>query len=703
MTKARRVALGILITCVAAMGLWWAVDRWNTSDQPTATVRFRPANEIIVEITGESHRVALRDRSGTLLCEAPVVGRTQLTLYYPWQAGDRYDLVLDGRWVTEVVAPEFDSRIALRLHLPLGQRVEELLLPDVDQGTRRREISIPVIAGETINWLLELEKLRGDLPEVVKVRFSAEFVLAEGTANSAGLPRADRSGEFAPSQSLPGVQAWWGMEGGMEQGDSGPREQEASSGISAAAETPAHPEDPMSREHDTGASTAPAAGSFDPDEVGRETEVTLEFEFDKRIWTGQVGIPYPVPNKPAWVHLEGTDWRAELTIRFIARQISGDDLSLVGWYLPTNSRGEAELERAGDSLALPDPLWIRVATWLGIPVVIPDFYKPFTWQTLRLQNRSAEPLGLLLESRVIHQESGQDVEYFASPELQSTGGTGKIVAYGVVEPGGTENFVLPVYVRPGTPDGTYTRWITVRALGSDHVLMELEAPLGVMRSRAVYSWWMVLTTGLSIIWLFGTAIFYRRMVQGLGVQRLVMLSLVGSLQFALQFAGQIVLTVLYAVLGPFNCLVGGLLTEVSTYLIVGAILFLVPRVGAMTLVGLVSYIMGMVLFGSFGILELVFVSSSIAFRELALLIFGVTSFGARERKNTPCLPAMAVALGIADAATTFTSLVLQAVFYRLFFATWYVFLQVFVTGFLYTAIGVLLSRRLGMSLRRVQP
>jgi hypothetical protein len=110
--------------------------------------------------------------------------------------------------------------------------------------------------------------------------------------------------------------------------------------------------------------------------------------------------------------------------------------------------------------------------------------------------------------------------------------------------------------------------------------------------------------------------------------------------------------------------------------------------------------MGGVLFGSFGLTDVVFVGSSIAFRETLLLTFGVTRFGPAGAKP-PNLVAMMLALGLADAAGTFTSLALQAVFYRLFFAPWYIFLQVAVTGFVYTAIGVYLGRSLGMSLRRV--
>jgi hypothetical protein len=77
----------------------------------------------------------------------------------------------------------------------------------------------------------------------------------------------------------------------------------------------------------------------------------------------------------------------------------------------------------------------------------------------------------------------------------------------------------------------------------------------------------------------------------------------------------------------------------------------------------------------------------------------VTKF--RQTADAPAIIPMMIALGLADAASTFTSLTLNAVFYRLFFANWYIMLNVFVTGFIYTLIGVYLGRPLGHSLRKV--
>jgi hypothetical protein len=112
--------------------------------------------------------------------------------------------------------------------------------------------------------------------------------------------------------------------------------------------------------------------------------------------------------------------------------------------------------------------------------------------------------------------------------------------------------------------------------------------------------------------------------------------------------------------------------------------------------------MGGILFGAFGLTDLLFMGSSVAFGELLLLAFGVTRLG-EPRAGPPKLVPLMLALGAADAAATFTSIALQAVFYRLFFAPWYLVLQVAVTGFLYTVLGVYLGQPIGMSLRKVQP
>ena len=56
---------------------------------------------------------------------------------------------------------------------------------------------------------------------------------------------------------------------------------------------------------------------------------------------------------------------------------------------------------------------------------------------------------------------------------------------------------------------------------------------------------------------------------------------------------------------------------------------------------------------------------------------------------------------LADALLAFVSLNMSMFFFRLFYADWYIWMYVTVSGFLYTLIAVPLGIRIGTGLRRV--
>jgi hypothetical protein len=439
--------------------------------------------------------------------------------------------------------------------------------------------------------------------------------------------------------------------------------------------------------------------SLKPDALSDSAE--LQFEFDKRIWSLQArvsGTPdFKTHRIRAKVEING--FQRTYTLAFVPSDPGSDSLSVVRWSLPTDASGVSSSRHESGTILMPNPLWDRIGSWFGVETKETNLTKPFTFQTIRIENRGTEPTAIMLTSEIVDLATNEESPYFKAPDNNFTGGTDKIISFVNIEAGKTEACILPVYVLPNTPAGAFGSRIAMQRLGSSHILKQVENSVRVVRGDTLFTAWTLGIAILSFGWLVAVLILYRRIVSSLGLRILVLLSLLGSLQFCLSFAGRIISSVMYAVLGPFNCLVGGLLTEVLTYLLVTSILFLVPRVGAMTLAGIVSYIMGGILFGSFGLTDILFLGSGIAFREILLFAFGVTKF--KQPTHPPAIFPMMIALGLADAASTFTSLTLHAVFYRLFFADWYILLNVFVTGFFYTCVGVYLGRPLGQSLRKV--
>jgi hypothetical protein len=106
-------------------------------------------------------------------------------------------------------------------------------------------------------------------------------------------------------------------------------------------------------------------------------------------------------------------------------------------------------------------------------------------------------------------------------------------------------------------------------------------------------------------------------------------------------------------------------------------------------------------------MDFLLVGSGIVYKEFFLCVLGVTRSSKRLSNDSPVkihsgfIWRTALALGFAEAASTWTSLALQIVFYRLYFADWYIWGVVTIQSFGYMVIGVILAQRLARLVHRI--
>ncbi len=371
-------------------------------------------------------------------------------------------------------------------------------------------------------------------------------------------------------------------------------------------------------------------------------------------------------------------------------------VEVVSWDVPTDAYGFIEGHRERNTLVAPVPLWERLGYSLGIKAKGFSRFEPFAFQTLILKNHLDLPLTLLIQADFLDPKTRRPVAGFYPKQFGPTGGTKKIIAFVDLPPRGMSRAILPIYLDKTVPPGEYLRRVTVTTLGQETPLLSLEAPLGVVRGSSFFTAALMVVIVVGVGYSLSLLFLLRRYLARFNLRSLVLISLMGAVGFGLDFLGGLISNVLYGLLGPFNILVGGLITETTHYLVLSAIIYLLPFPGTVTLAGLITYLMGGVLMGGFGVTDAVFVGSRLAYQEGFLLTFGVTR-GSQPRR----LP-LALSLSLADAFSTASSLVLHATFYRLFFPLWYVALAVVVKGFLYTFLGVLWGIPFGRVLRRVE-
>ncbi|MDE0683959.1 MAG: hypothetical protein OXI63_13665, partial [Candidatus Poribacteria bacterium] len=112
--------------------------------------------------------------------------------------------------------------------------------------------------------------------------------------------------------------------------------------------------------------------------------------------------------------------------------------------------------------------------------------------------------------------------------------------------------------------------------------------------------------------------------------------------------------------------------------------------GVILLVSAVRLLLSGVTFGLFTPMAIVYTGTSVLLLETGFLFV-------RGRN----ILAWAVVLGLCDAIAVYVDFQLSILFYRLFYADWYIVLRILIEGFAYTFIGVLLGAKLGRGLWRV--
>ncbi len=374
------------------------------------------------------------------------------------------------------------------------------------------------------------------------------------------------------------------------------------------------------------------------------------------------------------------------------------DIRLVSWTIPTDAYGRTEGTRLKDAIILPSPLWKRLGYIFGLKEAGFSKYDPTAFQCLEFKNLLSSPLSLLIKADFIDEKTHKPVPGLYPKQFGPTGGTKKIITFVDIPARSEARAVLPIYIDKSVSPGEYLVKISVQPFGYPRAIKIYRKKMGILRGSSFMTTALLFIIAISILYWIFAAFNIKKWFTSFNLRSLVLIALMGAVGFGLDFLGGMASNILHAVLGPFNILVGGLITETCHYLVLTAILCLIPRIGTVSLSGLVSYVMSGTIFGGFGILDVLFVGSRLAYQEGLLYLFGIT----RNRSIRGHGFLLMLALSIADALMTGTILILYGTFYRLFYPMWYIILAVVVKGFFYTMIGSGIGLSFGRKLMRME-
>ncbi len=366
-------------------------------------------------------------------------------------------------------------------------------------------------------------------------------------------------------------------------------------------------------------------------------------------------------------------------------------IDLLSWHLPTDESGLSLRYRREGLIVLPNPLFQDLAYRLGIKEKGYSRYLPYAYQTIVIKNKSPIPVNLLLKAEFLDPRTGKRALGFYPPAYGG-GHVKEPVAFAYLPPHGTAQVVLPIYGE--AKPGEYLFRLKVYPLGEEEPVLVKERLVGVTQGKPWLAASLLVIMACGLLFSLYVILGHRRLLKGFSMRELSLIALAGAVAFGLDFLGGTISNILYALLGPFNVLVGGLITEIIHYAVFVAVFLLVPKPGFATLTALIHYLMGVVLYGGMRATDPFFLGARVLTTEA--LLFGFGCYKKPQSLRT------VFALSVADALQTFSSLVLHMTFYRLFFPDWYLMLSIGIKGFLYTLFGAALGLKVGGYLKELE-
>ncbi|WP_028315077.1 hypothetical protein [Desulfatibacillum aliphaticivorans] len=371
---------------------------------------------------------------------------------------------------------------------------------------------------------------------------------------------------------------------------------------------------------------------------------------------------------------------------------------------PVSAKGLFDAKNQPDTLFFGTKIFRQLGRILGTTPPPQNNFAPYTHQAVSLFNSGKEELSVLVTSRIVAHQTDRTPEAFYPPDRF----TGKLkdqsaAVSATLPPQQSTTVIIPIFIN-GTPNpGIYDRKISIYPMGASLPVHEIVRPLYVTGTNLIAA---CVVCGSLILSLGGLIFFvlnFKKLIASASEQDLVVISFFGAVTFAgVNVPLRIFNSVITALFGPFAVLVLGFFNDLVYFSMLIALLRLIPRPGVATLTYLVRYLLAGMMLGGFHVLDFLYMGTALVLKESALYASGITRKGDQFEWTWFNTLAAALLLGAADALLNASSVYLHVIFYRLYFARWYIFLSILFNGFVYTGIGVYFGKRFSNTLKMVQ-
>lgn len=392
-----------------------------------------------------------------------------------------------------------------------------------------------------------------------------------------------------------------------------------------------------------------------------------------------------------YLHNDSLKLNTSIIIRKLSIADLEESIEISEIKIPTNSNGDQFKYEQNFELMIPDKLIDKFQSFLNESIRIRNQNSPFTYLSLTIVNNlNSDQLiyGQLIFKDLITEDT---LDIFKSKNWMLNG-VAEYSTSAIYIPAHTQsNIVLPVYINLDLIDeGSYNIDIELSQLGNHNPFKQIQRTLKVNRHNTSLVILYIFITLIGLGYLFWFFWNLKLTLSEFKIETLITIAIFSSIHFTFGFIAQMFDSSFLAILGPFRIFISNFFTECLTYTILVSLYYMYPKKGVISLKLLISFLLSMVLTGGGVLLTIV----NTAF----LMVLLEVAFSFSKTVNRFILFSM---LGIIDALISYIQIIEMKLFYRLIYSDWYVYLMIFIVGYLYTLIGSYFGFKLSIHLKKV--
>ena len=447
-----------------------------------------------------------------------------------------------------------------------------------------------------------------------------------------------------------------------------------------------------------------------------DSHYTIQIEEDKetiQMRRGETHLMFHSIDKDSVLYVESERGHAEYNIFTHNQSLDylQNNILLRGDTFPTDQFGQQDLSRTADLITLQDPILEHLKSSLGLGVRIVDEAVPWGFVRYEIQNTSQERHTLAIQHRIVDEE-GARISAFVPTNRRGENENGWVRTLISLPPQEVGHVQLPIFIKEDEvnldSNEKILREIEIYPLGSSQKLMTLKSPMYIQQSSSFGLWG---TFGSLLFAFFGTlflqyVLFFRLSTnnpKGFDVRDCIAIACFSSVLFVSGTIAYMLGLGIAVVLGPLATMVTTIVDYLFRYPLIVTVLFISPKVGTYALFSATTWLLSGFSTGSFGLMDVIYLTSKIFLFESMLYIMGITRYSLKwkEEHHIKIRLRFAIALSISGFLYGAAGMALHISLYRLYYADWYIAMMLLGPGFLYIIIATWVSIPFAKSISKV--